>query len=299
MAGYINRGEEKSIVLKAADVDRLVHSGNGEAALLYLALMRTEGGITPLELMKKLQMTELQINAAENALKQMGLLPGEIKTVIPQTPERTVYTQEEIANLLENPEFSKMRENIQRELGKLSANDDQILANLYHDVGFPVDVIYLLVSHCQKRAQRRYGSNKRPPTMRQIEKEGYIWQSKGICDQLSAARYLKEYDRRIQAVADYMQVLQLGNRPPVESEVRYIMDWIEKGFPTETVALAYERTVLRKQGMDWRYLNGILRRWHEAGYHTVQEVEQGESSTPAQKKPVASDKSWMRSYTKR
>ena len=33
----------------------------------------------------------------------------------------------------------------------------------------------------------------------------------------------------------YMQVLGLGDRRPVESEERYITDWMDKGFPPETV----------------------------------------------------------------
>ncbi len=300
MAGYILHGEEKSVVLKASDVEKLLSSGNGDAALLYLALMRTNGGIPARELAEKLHLTELRLSGAENALREMGLLAGERKTEQPTVSERTAYTAEELAEMLENREFSMLRQSVAEKLGKhLSLNDDQILAGLYHDVGFPADVLYLLVCHCVERAERRYGPMRRP-TMRQIEKEGYYWQKQGICDQESAARYLRDYARRIEGMGAYMRVLQLGDRPPVESEQRYILDWMEKGFPPETVALGYDRTVLRKQAMDWRYLNGILRRWHEAGWHTVSEVEQGEKRKPAAAKPAAkSDNSWMRSYTKR
>lgn len=300
MAGYILHGEEKSVVLKASDVEKLLSSGNGDAALLYLALMRTNGGIPARELAEKLHLTELRLSGAENALREMGLLAGERKTEQPTVSERTAYTAEELAEMLENREFSMLRQSVAEKLGKhLSLNDDQILAGLYHDVGFPADVLYLLVCHCVERAERRYGPMRRP-TMRQIEKEGYCWQKQGICDQESAARYLRDYARRIEGMGAYMRVLQLGDRPPVESEQRYILDWMEKGFPPETVALGYDRTVLRKQAMDWRYLNGILRRWHEAGWHTVSEVEQGEKRKPAAAKPAAkSDNSWMRSYTKR
>ena len=305
MAGYILRGEEKSVVLKAVDVDKLLQSGNGDAALLYLALMRTDGGIPERELAEKLHISELRLNGAENALRELGLLAGKAQPVQSVKSERTAYTAEELAELLENREYAMLRQSVAQKLGKhLSLNDDQILAGLYHDVGFPADVLYLLVSHCVERAERRYGPMRRP-TMRQIEKEGYYWQRIGICDQESAARYLKDYARRIEGVGAYMRVLQLGERPPVESEQRYILDWMEKGFSPETVALAYDRTVLRKQTLDWRYLNGILRRWHEAGWHTASEVEQGEKRPSASQKPSAAkpaekgDKSWMRSYTKR
>ncbi len=299
MAGYILRGEEKSVVLKAADVDKLVQSGNGDAALLYLALMRTNGGVSARELMEKLHLSELHLNAAEDALRQMGLLAGEKHIAQSVSAERTAYTAQELAQMLADDEFAMLRTQVAEKLGRhLSLNDDQILAGLYHDVGFSADVLYLLVSHCVQRTERRYGTMRRP-TMRQIEKEGYYWQSLGICDQESADRYLKDYARKIEGTGTYMRALQLGDRAPVESEQRYILDWMEKGFPADTVALAYDRTILRKQAMDWRYLNGILRRWHESGWHTVSEVEQGESRKSAPKSAAKSDNSWMRSYTKR
>ena len=300
MAGYILRGEEKSVVLKAADVDKLLQSGSGDAALLYLALMRTDGGISPEKLMERLHLSELHLNAAEQTLRELGLLSGEIRPAQPATQERVSYSAEELAAMLEDKEFSMLRGSIAEKLGRpLTLNDDQILAGLYHDVGFPADVIYLLVNHCVQRTEKRYGELRRP-TMRQIEKEGYRWQSAGICDQVSAARYLKDYARRLEGVGAYMRVLRLGERAPVESELRYILDWMEKGFTPEAVGVAYDRTVLRKQALDWRYLNGILRRWHEAGCHTVSEVERLESKKPTPKAAAAkTDRSWMRSYTKK
>ena len=89
----------------------------------------------------------------------------------------------------------------------------------------------------------------------------------------------------------------------VDAERRYITQWMDMGFPPETVALAYERTVFYKKDMNWRYLNGILRRWHEAGWHSVHQVEQGEQggrTSPAKPAAPAGDKdAWMRRYIKR
>ena len=42
--------------------------------------------------------------------------------------------------------------------------------------------------------------------------------------------------------------------------------------------MAYEKTVLKKQSMDWGYMNGILRRWHEKGLHTAAAVQAGDRS---------------------
>ena len=66
----------------------------------------------------------------------------------------------------------------------------------------------------------------------------------------------------------------------MDSEQRYILDWIDMGFTPETVALAYDKTVFYKKELNWRYLNGILRRWHQQGWHTVEDVESGERKAP-------------------
>ena len=182
----------------------------------------------------------------------------------------------------------------------------QILAGLYDDLGLPADVIYLLLCHCVDRARAQWGEGRRP-TMRQVEKEGYHWAQLGLFDQDSAAAYLRTWSRRRQKMGAYMKAMQLPDRPPVEAESRYITEWMDMGFPPETVAMAYERTVFYKKDMNWRYLNGILRRWHENGWHTPQQVEKGEErkSAPAQsggqsgQQGGAEQNAWMRRYIKR
>ena len=105
--------------------------------------------------------------------------------------------------------------------------------------------------------------------MRQIEKEGYYWARLGLFDQESAAAYLKTCAQRDEQMGQYMRALGLGDRRPVESEERYIRSWMDKGFDAESVALAYDKTVFYKKELNWRYLNGILRRWDEQGWHTA------------------------------
>ncbi len=310
MDGYILRDTEKQqqLTLSADAADKLLRSGQGDAALLYLALRRFGRGVTPEELEKVLPISRLRIDAAEKVLQELGLLPRPSHPVPPApADERPVYTAQDIAGLLtDNEGFRLLVPQTEQQLGKkLRTADLQVLAGLYDDLGMPADVIYLLVCHCVERARRLWGEGRRP-TLRQIEKEGYRWAQLGIFDQNSASVYLKkwaDYDRKC---TSYLVNLRILNRPPVEAERRYIYQWIDMGFPPETVALAYERTVFYKKDLNWRYLNGILRRWHEADWHTPAQVEQGEKSgksgKPAAPKPAApaGDKdAWMRRYIKR
>ena len=283
MAGYITHGQEKSVVLSVSQVDALVAGGSGDAALLYLLLQRL---CAPETLAARLNWSQLRLSAAETALQDMGFLRRSQQPPAP-SEEHRVYSGAELADLLEaDSGFRMLVSQTEEKLGKkLKTADLQILAGLYDDLGLPVDVIYLLVCHCVERAQRRFGEGRRP-TLRQIEKEGAYWARLGLMDQDSAGRYLKDYARKQEKTAAYMQVLQLHGRPPVESEQRYILDWIDMGFPPETVALAYDKTVLKCHELKWPYCNGILKRWHEAGLHTPEEIERADK--PPAKQPTQS-----------
>ena len=299
MAGYILREDQPNIVLPAQQADRLIGRGDGDAALLYLCLLRADRGVTAQELQRRLKWSQLRLHAAETALQELGLIdrPPEQKPPEP-AQERPVYTADDLTDLLTGDAgFRMLVPQTEEKLGKrLKTADLQILAGLYDDLGLPADVIYLLVCHCVARAEERYGPGRRP-TLRQIEKEGYHWAQRGLFDQESASRYLRDWNVRRSAMSRYMQVLGLGDRRPVESEERYITDWMDKGFPPETVALAYDKTVFYKKELNWRYLNGILRRWHENGWHTEEEVRQSDSRKPARREEKKDD-SRMEKYMK-
>ena len=299
MAGYILREDQPNIVLPAQQADRLIGRGDGDAALLYLCLLRADRGVTAQELQRRLKWSQLRLHAAETALQELGLIdrPPEQKPPEP-AQERPVYTADDLTDLLTGDAgFRMLVPQTEEKLGKrLKTADLQILAGLYDDLGLPADVIYLLVCHCVTRSEERYGPGRRP-TLRQIEKEGYHWAQRGLFDQESASRYLRDWNVRRSAMSRYMQVLGLGYRRPVESEERYITDWMDKGFPPETVALAYDKTVFYKKELNWRYLNGILRRWHENGWHTEEEVRQSDSRKPSRREEKKDD-SRMEKYMK-
>ena len=302
MGGYILRGGQENITLPAAAVESLLKRGEGDAALLYLALQRFGRGVTPEELERVLPMSRLRLDAAERVLQELGLLPRPQQPRPEPAPERPVYSTEDITALLtDNEGFRLLIPQAEQQLGKkLRTADLQILAGLYDDLGLPADVIYLLLCHCVERAREQWGEGRRP-TMRQVEKEGYHWAQLGLFDQVSASHYLRTWSRRRQKMGAYMKALQLPDRPPVEAESRYIADWMDMGFPPETVAMAYERTVLYKKDMNWRYLNGILRRWHDSGWHTPQQVQRGEERrpAPAEAQGGGEQNAWMRRYIKR
>ena len=292
VSGYTLRlPEEESVVLSGAAAGRLIRRGDGDAALLYIAVLRSRGTGDESALRSALGWPKERLRRAFAVLAGEGLvsLPQEAgamerKEAVPASgsaltppPERQVeYTRADMARALEGAEFASLTSAVEGKLGKkLTTPDLATLLGLYDQVGLPADVIFLLVSFCAERTAQQYGPGRRP-TLRQIEREGYAWARRGLLDLESANAYLMKYAESRTMVGQYMAVLRLGDRAPAPTEERYLLSWAEMGFPAESVELAYDKTMLKCHELKWAYCNGILKRWHEAGLHTAEEIQAGD-----------------------
>lgn len=290
MASILVHTGDESVTLTAQVAKRLLEKGDGDAALLYIALLRRHGSVPPRALAGELRWERSRIEAAEKALREMGLIAPE-ETVPPEpADEKPEYQRSDVIEHLEQDEpFRLLTAEVERKLGKkLTTPDVAVLLGLHDYLGLPTDVIYLLVCHCADRVAAKYGPGRRPG-MKQIEKEGYTWARMGIDTQLEAAEYLKKYAQRQGMLPAYMRVLCLGDRLPAPSEEKYLTAWQEMGFAPEAVALAYDKTVLKCHEFKWPYCNGILKRWHTAGIHTVAEIEQNDRPAPKPAQTAAAD----------
>lgn len=298
MAGCLIETGDEGVTLSGGAVKRLLERGDGDAALLYLALLRRQGAVPPRSLAGELRWDRDRIEAAEAVLRQLGLVSAAEPPPEP-AEEKPDYQRSDVAERLErSAEFRALTDQVERKLGKrLTTPDVAVLLGLTDYLGLPADVVYLLVCHCMERVQRRTGPGRRPG-MKQIEKEGYAWARLGIDTQAAAAEYLRKYAQRQQLLPQYMRALGLGDRLPVPSEEKYLLSWQEMGFSPEAVAIACDKTILKCHELKWAYCNGILRRWHEAGLHTEEEIRAGDRPA-AKRSPAPSaqeDVAWMKKY---
>ena len=290
--------ENESIVLSASVVDRIVRTGNGDAALLYLAFVRERGKVDSAAFCAAVRWPQERFTAAAQALEQLGLLrrtaaPAPTVTTdtkpVEQTWSRPEYTNSDLMGALERTEFASLSRAIDQALGKkLTTPDQKILLGLYDDLGLGADVIFLLVNFCVERSARLYGPGRRP-TMRQIEQEGYAWARMELRDQERASAYIKKYHRRQEAMPRMMHLLGLGERKCSASEERYLSAWIEMNFEDAAIELAYDKTILKCKELKWSYMNKILTSWHEKGLHSVKAIEAGDRPAAAQSAPQNDD----------
>ena len=157
--------------------DRLLKLDSGDAALLYLHLLR-RGTVTGLNWPAE------RVDRALGQLRPLGLAPAEAPAADPAPVEAPPpeYGQTDITLALEDKAsaFPALCDEVERRLGrKLTANDLKILFTLYDHLALPAEVILLLVGWCVEEMERKYGPGRRP-FLSQIRKEGFAWARRGI-----------------------------------------------------------------------------------------------------------------------
>ena len=264
--------------LSGQAADRLLSLGDGDAALVYLYLLRHSSS-------PDFKWPAARLQAALDKLAAAKLISPQQAQLAPAQPEPEVpvpeYTTLDITGALANQStFSGLADEVERRLGKkLSTPDLKTLLTLYDHLALPAEVILLIVSWCTLEVERKYGSGRKP-FLSQIRREAFRWAAQGIDTAEAAEEHLQRLLRLRSREGELVRLLDLPNRPLVEREQRYIAAWLDMGFDNDALRLAYEKTVMgtASKSMDWRYMNKILTRWHEAGLHTAAQIETGDKA---------------------
>lgn len=268
-----------AVLIGGAAADVLIRSGDGKAALVYLALLRS-GGDTA----RALKMLSLPQEEAAGALQRLGAL-GLIRSAgaapdakgAPERDELPQYSLEDVKHeLAQGSQFAALVSEVQKVLGKILTSDDLVrLFGIYDYLGLPPDVIFQLVAFCVDEHRRRYGEGRKP-TVRYIEKVAYSWEREGIRTLEDAERHIARLERRRDKMNEILAILQIRDRAPSATERRVIEDWLELGVAPELVEMAYDKTLVQTGRLNWKYIDAILKSWHAAGYRTAQDVIRGE-----------------------
>ena len=93
MANVLVHRAEDGVNISARAAKRLLEKGDGDAALLYLALLRHHGTVAPRSLAGELRWERSRIEAAEETLRAWSeLLPGEAMGLLLLDESQTAFT---------------------------------------------------------------------------------------------------------------------------------------------------------------------------------------------------------------
>ena len=178
--------------------------------------------------------------------------------------------------------FRSLYGEVQRLLGRsLNTEELKILLGFVRYLGLTADVISLLVCYCKERARQR--GSLRNPSLRTIEKEAYNWAERGIDTVEEAAAFIQAQNVRNSRLSRLMSLIQIRGRSLTAAEERYAQSWLDMGMDDELISMAYERTCLNTGGLNWAYMNKILQRWQQQGFHSAEDVRTGDRKTSVPK----------------
>ena len=288
------------IALSCETVDKLIARGSGDAALLYLYLLRHGGDYSPKAAQEALGWNAARVMSAFAHLCELELArddtPPERKNA-PRPEDCPNYSTEDITSELsaEGSTFKSLLEETELLLGrKCSITETRILLELYDHLAMPPEVLLLLTARQIEETEAKYGPGRRP-RMSEIKAAAYRWKKNGVDTLESAEAWLKKQDYFKSREGELLRCVGVTGREAIDGEKRFLHQWTEWGFGPEAVHMAYERTLLRTGSMKWAYCNGILRRWNDKNAHTPAEINALEggrrkkSQTPTQSGSVAAN----------
>lgn len=276
----------EAVTIEKADLHRLLASGSGDAAMLYLYI---RSGNPSANAERELGLTNARLSCAAATLRQLGLIPQEQPAF--QTGERPAYSEQDVLQAMDRDgDFRLLYGEVQRLLGRtLNTEELKILLSFVRYLGLPGEVVSVLVSYCRDRARQK--GSLRNPSLRTIEKEAYHWAESGIDTLEEAAAYIHARNQQNSRISHLMGLLQIRGRNLTAAEERYANAWLAMGFEDGVITMAYEKTCLNTGGLSWPYMNKILTSWGSAGLLTVQQVKNGDrkGAAPAGQRQLDED----------
>ncbi len=275
-----------SLPEKIADYVVNMQDDPNELRVLVYALS-SKDGIESSETAAALGMDEQDVISAVSFWRGMGLLNVGGKTDMGQIPANSTadtvksvpasvrdtdtktYTGEEIARLFEQrPELHSLLDFAQTRLGRVfSPSDVAKLVYLEDYVLMTPPMIMSIIDYCVELDKK---------SMRYVEKTALSLYDEGI----NTYEALEEYfDKKKKAKSNeglVRSIMGIGERNFTSAEKVHISKWFGEYESTcELITLAYEKTIASISKPSVPYMSKLLQRWHESGYKTVDEVNNG------------------------
>ena len=296
-------------------LDYYMPAANGEYVKVYLCLLRalhhtsrelsvssladaldhTESDILrALKYWEKQKLLRLECSASKELqgiyLLEIPMPEGQTEPLIPEerslspasapspaVPARRSYSREEIAGFSEQAQCRQLLFVCEQYLKKsLSPSEIETLLYFYDQLHFSADLIEYLVEYCVCKGSR---------SIHYIETVALAWAEAGITTVSQARERTTTYTRGCFAI---MKAFGIGDRNPVEPELKYIETWLHTyDFTLELVLEACRRTMERLHRPSFEYADRILKKWTEQKVHTLADVtalDQAHKGRSGQKK---------------
>ena len=194
----------------------------------------------------------------------------------PQRPDY-VFTAQRLG---EDDELKILVNEAQTALGKTLSNSDiSMLLMLKDTCGLPLDVIIMLI---------QYTISINKANIRTIERIGIQWADAGVQSVEAADEKIRQANLSSKNYSIVKTAFGLSNPgSPTAKQLEYCNKWItEWKFSPDMLREAYERCVDTKGSMKFSYIDGILKRWHNEGIMSKNDLKEFEAQKTSKTAPT-------------
>lgn len=144
-----------------------------------------------------------------------------------------------------------------------------VLYNVVFYYGLPQDVANLLVTFA------KYAGTTSHEDLLKIAKS---WSDNGIKNCSDANDYIDKATKAKKLFSELAALTNNADGLPTFAQYEYLYKWLSWGFKADALAKAHEIMKAEKETgtlnyRNFQYMDKVLKKWHEAGLHTVSEIE--------------------------
>lgn len=245
-------------------LDKLITVGDGDAALVYLYLLRHGAVTDQKQAARALALPPERFERAVFTITSLQTSVGGSQTDRENAPPH--YTAGELRRARQEDEkFAAVCHAAEDVFGRmLTESQLRCLWTAYDHLGLSAEALMELLSYLKKE--------KGKVQLADLRHESYNWADMGIVSAQQAQDYLAKLANAQPILEAIYQVLETDSKNPAPGAQRVANFALLHGFPPEAVALSAKRTVKRKGVKRFSYIYGILESWEKACVHTVSEI---------------------------
>ena len=143
----------------------------------------------------------------------------------------------------------------------LSCNDQSTLLKLHDSDGLPIDVILMLL-------QYSVGAGK--IGIKYIEKVGEVWGKENVDTIEKAEKKIILLNKTNLSWKRFENIIEISHRAPTKKEEEAVYRWFEEWyFDDDLIREAYDRCVDANGKYILKYMDSIIKRWHDENITTL------------------------------
>ena len=201
-------------------------------------------------------------------------VPAESGVEVP-IPEKQTYSMAQIRTLPKDKDW----EDVTYLFGTLWGHDpNREEANTLHyildQLEFPANLTEYLIEYC---------ANVEHTSHRYMEKIAINWYQRDIRTKEKAVKETSEHNNLIRAITRELALQRILS----PTELKYVNTWKNEYHFRQEIIIEACQVACQKNQIKFSYINGILKKWHEKGVTTVEDIQRLERSGEGREKTTA------------